>query len=259
MFAKKSLGQNFLVNPHVAHRIASVANLSATATILEVGPGKGILTRELLKYGVRVVAVEKDSRLIEPLSLMFRDEIKNKYLTLVCADILNFAPSQKNIGAKSYKIVANIPYNITGSLLEYFLSAKLQPASLTLLVQKEVAERIARNKKESILSISVKAYGCPHYIATVKSGNFSPKPKVDSAIITIEQVSRKNFQNKAEESRFFSLVRAGFAHKRKFLWRNVQEFKDIRPILTALKVNHGARAEELSIEQWLEISKTLSR
>jgi 16S rRNA (adenine1518-N6/adenine1519-N6)-dimethyltransferase len=259
---KKSLGQHFLTNTHISARIAEEANLSAKDTVLEIGPGKGMLTQELLSRAGRVVAVEKDNTLCAQLAETFYEASAQKRFALLCADILSFTPSEKTLGSKKYKIVANIPYNITGAILEHFLSATIQPESMILLVQKEVAERIARTKtarakKGSILSISVKAYGVPRYIATVKAGNFYPKPKVDSAILAIEHISRANFENRAEESHFFDILHAGFAHKRKLLWRNIEKFGDIRPTLVSLGVSEGARSEELSVEQWLAIARSV--
>jgi 16S rRNA (adenine1518-N6/adenine1519-N6)-dimethyltransferase len=154
-------------------------------------------------------------------------------------------------------VVANIPYYITGALLKKFLSEKNQPSTLTLLVQKEVASRVARGKKESILSLSVKAYGMPRYVKTVPRGAFSPTPTVDSAILTIENVSRNNFKNSAQEKKFFSIVRMGFSQKRKLLKRNLEAVlgEDASAALQKAKIPENARAEDVGLQQWLSLAE----
>ena len=129
---------------------------------------------------------------------------------------------------------------------------------MTLLVQKEVAERIARSKKESILSLSVKAYGEPKYLKTVPRGAFAPAPKVDSAILAVQNISRKNFKNKQQEERFFEIVRAGFAQKRKLLARNVEKVfgKGSAEALQKAGIPPSARAEDVPLEAWLALAKT---
>ena len=180
MYAKKSLGQHFLKSERALSSIIESAKISPGETILEIGPGLGVLTEKLLDAGAKVIAVEKDDSLFVFLKEKFGEKIN-----LIHEDILDF--DSNDLG--KYKIVANIPYNITGAILEKFLSADNQPESMVLLVQKEVAERIvARNNKESILSISVKAYGDPKYIEKVLAGSFVPAPNVDSAIILIKNM-----------------------------------------------------------------------
>ena len=181
MKAKKNLGQNFLTRDHYAIIMAEKAMVGQKDTVLEIGPGKGILTAILLKKAGHVIAVEKDPELVVFLKERFANEIKKQKLTLVSGDIFTY-----HLPPITYKLIANIPYYITGEIIRHFLSNDKQPQSLTLMVQKEVAERIvARNKKESLLSLSVKAYGEPEIVARVSAGNFFPKPKVDSAIIHI--------------------------------------------------------------------------
>src|SRR3989344_7754683 len=184
MRAKKSLGQHFLKNEKALATIVKAGNVSVKDTILEIGPGTGALTEKLLAANCQVLAIEKDDKLYEFLKTKFEKEIKNGKLRLIHDDILEFDLSK--LEAISYKLISNIPYNITGAILKKFLETNYQPERMVLLVQKEVAERIvARNNKESILSISVKAYGTPRYIETVKAGSFVPVPKVDSAIMVI--------------------------------------------------------------------------
>lgn len=247
MEAKKSLGQNFLSNPHIAEEILRVGEVQKGDNVLEVGPGMGFLTEQLVKVGAHVTAVEKDDRLIEPLKVKFPG------ITLVHGDILEFVPSG------TYKIIANIPYYITGELLRRFLQEMAQPSLMILMVQKEVAERIvAKDGKESILSLSVKIYGTPKYIKTIKAGNFHPIPKVDSAILAIYDIKKPKDVN---DQRFFEIIRAGFAHKRKFLMKNLEAVApadEIKRVWQELGIEHSARAEDIHIDTWKNIALGLN-
>jgi len=248
--AKKSLGQHFLTSKNIARDIVRTANAD-NYSVLEIGPGKGILTEELLKNKRRVIAVEKDNNLISYLRGKFSKELESGGLVVVHNDILNVNLS-KLFDGKKYIVVANIPYYITGKIIKILLSQKILPERAVLLVQKEVAERIARDKKESVLSISVKAYGEPRYVKKVKAGNFYPKPKVDSAILAIDNISRSFFKNIPEE-RFFEILKAGFAHKRKFLISNLLKIEDNKTLSSAFdKCDFliKERAEDLSLRDW---------
>lgn len=268
--AKKSLGQNFLKSEPALNMMCEAGEVSDKDTVLEIGPGKGALTKKLLEKAKRVIAVEKDHDLFEFLQEKFADEIRNKKLELINDDILEFDPNNCYLlRDTSYKLIANIPYNITGAIFRKFLSNSFQPEKMVLLVQKEVADRIvaraAKNKncgKESILSLSVKAYGDPKYIMKVHKRFFSPSPKVDSAIISISNISKNNFKTKEGEEMFFKIIKTGFAHKRKVLIKNLEdlEFRGIElpEIFEKLKINPKTRAEDISIEKWLEISDLLS-
>lgn len=251
MLPKKSLGQHFLTNTGIVASIAEAGFVSEADTILEIGPGKGILTAELLKRGAKVIAVEKDSELIPLLQEKFEKELATKQLTLIIGDVLD-SGFMVHVSCP-YKLVANIPYYITGAIIRKFLTEKKRPAKMVLLVQKEVAERIvAKNRKESLLSISVKVYGNPHYIKTVKAGSFTPPPKVDSAILLIDGVSQEFFKEISEEV-FFEVIHAGFAHKRKQLFGNLRAVFDEKILKEKMKrcgVSEQARAEELSVKDW---------
>lgn len=265
--AKKSLGQNFLMHQRIAERIALSAGLSPDDTVFEIGPGTGMLTRELLKLAGKVIALEADRELFEKLQSDFAREIAEGRFELIHGDIrtwdfemyLNSRYSVKDGTSENaskhpengYIVAANIPYYLTGDIFRMFLGAENQPSAMTLLVQKEVAERIARDKKESILSLSVKAYGTPKYEFTVPRGAFRPAPKVDSAVLTVRGISRKNFTEKSAEERFFTLIRAGFAHKRKLVRKNLAEAG-----FPAGDIPEKARAEDLPLSAWLALSKS---
>lgn len=254
MKAKKSLGQNFLTSRAVAEKIVATANLSPGDRVLEVGPGKGFLTRVLLSAGARVTAVEKDERLAGLLAETFAEEIEAGALTLAVGDIRTFDIEKAGLTAGEYAVVANIPYYITGEILRLFTEHEVPPKKMVLLVQKEVAERIvARDGKESILSMSVRAFGTPAYKGKVSARYFSPVPKVDSAILLVDSISGARFPTVAERERFFTVVKTGFSHKRKTLANNLKPlFGDkTQNMLAVCGVAPRARAEELSIEQWM--------
>jgi len=250
LYAKKSLGQHFLVAHTYVRAMADAGKVSRGDIVLEVGPGMGVLTKELLERGAKVIAIEKDDRMIPLLIEQFGDFIAKKQLILVHGDILEINLKKLGLNVGKYKVVANIPYYISGLLFRFFLTHPIQPSSMTLLVQKEVGNRIARSKKESLLSLSVKVYGKPLFIKKVPAGAFNPMPKVDSAILTIEGISRDRFTKKGQEQRFFELIHAGFAHKRKklgkaltpYIGARAQEVKDMR-------------AEDLALETWIDLSK----
>lgn len=247
MKAKKGLGQHFLNSASALSAILEAADIQADDVILEIGPGRGALTDKLLGLAGKVVAVEKDKELVEYLRSRFAAELTEKKLILIEKDILKL-----NIKDKKYKIVANIPYYITGAVLKKFLSAKRQPESMVLLLQKEVAERIAsKNGKESILSISIKAFGRPKYVKKVPAGAFNPPPEVDSAILAVYDISRKNF-NGIDEKKFFSTVKRGFAHKRKILRGNLGASSEI---MASCRIDLKARAEDLTLAHWLCLAK----
>lgn len=259
---KKSLGQNFLKSRLALRKIVEAGEIKKENTILEIGPGKGILTEELLKYAKLVIAIEKDNQLFLLLQEKFKQEIESGSLLLLNEDILNFNASAYGLKPSAYKIIANIPYNITGAILKKFLTEKNQPERMILMVQHEVAKRImgrpgpasakaSAGKKESLLSISVKAYGEPKLVMKVPARYFSPAPKVDSAVIAITNISRRTFEEKGvSEEKFWEIVKAGFAHKRKKLSGNLKN---------VCKKESWAglgdkRAEDLILADWITLA-----
>ena len=263
--AKKSLGQHFLTDQSALRAIIETANLTPDDTVLEIGPGEGFLTEALLQTGAQVITVEKDDRLIGFLSIKFKKEISERQLILIHSDILDFLKAKTYKLEATYKLIANIPYYLTGQIIRHFLSSPNQPQAMTLMLQKEVAKRIANSKKQSLLSISVKAYGAPHYIKTVPRGAFRPAPGVDSAILHIDNISRDRFKGlplpklarvtldiDPDEKKFFALVKRGFSQKRKMLRTKlgltVEE-------LLSCDVEPTARAENLTVDQWFCLAK----
>lgn len=298
--AKKTLGQHFLHSEKIISDIVSAGKVRKGDVVIEIGPGEGILTSALLKTGASVVAIEKDDRLIPLLSKKFSKEISSNRFQLFHADILDpkmlkyLFNTPLNLLTRSvskFKVVANIPYYITGQIIRMFLEADKQPESMTLLVQKEVAERVvAKDKKESLLSLSVKVYGKPRIVSVVKKGSFTPMPKVDSAILVIENISKKTFlavkplsgENRVDEKRFFEILHVGFAHKRKQLLPNLLnglltrsvsrngnsisglelelelERDDLIKIFYVCDIDLLARAEDLSLETWIKLCNKIN-
>lgn len=275
LYAKKNMGQNFLVDESVLDKIVDVAELKDDDTVLEIGPGLGVLTEKLVEKAGKVIAVEKDQRLTELLKLKNErtKEFRNK-LEIINADILDLEPKTLNLEANSYKLVANIPYYITGHIFRKFLGAENKPKTIVMLVQKEVAERICAKPrstgstsslqtssrqagKMSVLSVSVQVYGKPEIVDIVKADSFFPVPKVDSAIIKLKVESGKL---KVDEKSFFRCVKHGFASKRKTLINNLSsgyqlDKSKIEDIIISVGLDKNVRAQELSLENWEKLSK----
>ncbi len=252
---KKSLGQHFLNNAHVPELMADAGGVKAGDTILEIGPGTGALTQELLKRGARVIALEADARAIVSLEVTFSSEIASEKLVIFHSDVRKIDLHALGLRPRAFKIVANIPYYLSGFLFRIFLEKDIQPSDLVFLVQREVAERIARDKKESLLSLSVKVFGNPKYVKTIGKGNFTPPPKIDSAIIAITDISKDRLQNIPQEQ-FFAILHQGFKSKRKQLLGNMSEIvprDKLTHIFSTLGLKSDIRGEDIPLEMWLKI------
>ena len=256
MQTKKSLGQHFLNSPKIVDDIVLAGEVKSNDTVLEIGPGEGVLTEKLLETGAHVISIEKDDRLIPELQRRFSKEISIKQFELIHADVLDVGLT--NIPNGNYKVVANIPYYITGQIIRMFLECEKQPTMMTLLIQKEVADRIvAKDGKESLLSLSVKIFGNPKINRLVGRGAFTPQPNVDSAVITISNINKDKL-NGVDEKLFFKIIHAGFAHKRKQLLPNLSNIynkEDIKISLENAGISEKARAEDLKIEDWIKLCK----
>lgn len=245
---KKSLGQNFLFDENVLWRIVEAANVGPGDQVLEIGPGLGALTRLLAQTAVSVTAVELDDRLL-PILEYELEPFHN--VRLIHGDILAQDPGQ--LFDQPYKVVANVPYYITGAILRHLLSARHKPTCMVLTVQKEVAERLtAVPPNMSLLAVSAQVYGPVQQAATLKAGAFWPRPDVDSAVIRLDILHQP-----ADEEIFFRVARAGFSQKRKQLHNNLRQLglgkPEIAQILLAAGVDGRRRAETLSLEEWRRI------
>ncbi len=258
----RSKGQNFLINEAIYDDIIKAADLKPSDTVLEIGPGLGFLTAKLAQKVKRVLAVELDKPLADYLQVGIDSQgVTN--VEIINSDILKFNLSRYLDLAEPYKIVANLPYNISSIFLRLFLSGVHPPQSLVLMLQKEVAARITADVPDmSILAISVQYYALPTIIRSVKAGNFWPEPKVDSAIIKL--VVKERTATAAEDKIFFRIVRAGFSAKRKMLKNNLAGGLKLEPSLIAkIFLNQGldlgSRAEGLSLLDWQKLFAALKR
>ena len=247
--AKKHLGQHFLTSIDIARAVVAAGEVTKEDTVLEIGPGKGMLTKEILNTGAKVVVVEKDAECIPFLHEEFKDYIKEGRLEVIEGDVRQFEPKEG-----PYKLVANIPYYITGEIIRTFLERAHKPTTISLLVQKEVADRIARSEKESLLSLSVKAFGTPKYIKTVKAGSFFPKPSVDSAILAIYNISGGFFKG-IDEKRFFEMLHSAFGEKRKQVGKRLEDFISEEN----LPFERTERPEDISLEKWREAAALMHK
>ena len=256
---KKSLGQHFLNSDYVPKKMCDAADLESGDIVLEIGPGTGALTREILTRGAHVVALEADMRAIESLNETFAAEITAGKLTIHHHDARTINPGAFGLKHQQYKVVSNIPYYISGLLFRTMLETNCQPNTLVFLVQKEVASRIAKDKKESLLSLSVKCYGNPSYIGTIARGHFTPPPNVDSAIIVVHGISKAAFNNMSEMD-FFTLLHLGFGQKRKQLLSNLSKSyprEQLEVIFNETGLALNIRAEDVSLPQWLTLAEAL--
>jgi len=254
------LGQHFLNAEWVARDLIAAIAPRKSEVIVEVGPGRGALTKKLLATGNMVIAIEKDEALAQFLLQEFSAEITEGKLHLMQADVRD-GDTYDVLSGRPYVVAANIPYYITGEIIRDFLTAQHQPRAMALLIQKEVAERIvARDKKESILSLSVKAYGRPSIVAKVPKSCFNPPPSVDSAILLVEDISRAFF-NEFSEEKFFAVVKAGFASKRKQLGGNVEKVfgTPAQEALAIAGIEKTVRAEDVALDAWKRLAAALKR
>jgi len=248
---KKYLGQNFLKDREVLKEITKAAEIQPDDIILEIGPGFGILTEELTKKAKKVIAIEKDERLVKILKEKFKD-FKN--IEIIQGDVLKLTTENLQL-TTNYKVVANLPYYITSPVIRKFLETENPPKLMVLMVQKEVAQRIcSKPPKMSLLSIACQLYSKPKIVKIIKKDCFWPKPKVDSAIIKLITNNLKFITNEFREE-FFKIVKAGFSSSRKQLKNNLKKiFGDkTNEVLVKAGIDPARRAETLSVEDWMKI------
>ena len=249
---KKSLGQHWLRDRETLAHIADCADIEPKDTVLEIGPGLGTLTAELLRRAGRVVAVEFDSDLARKLPAQF----PGKELEVVHQDILSFDLSTLPVG---YKVVANVPYYITAKIVNLLTNAQNKPATIVLLVQREVAQRLAALPGDmSILAISAQVFADVSLGDIVPAALFTPPPKVDSQVVIL-QMREQPLVKPADEKAFFRFVKAGFSAKRKKLRSSLSgglgiSKQEVEEMLRSANLSPDARAEDLSIDDWLRLA-----
>ena len=252
---KHKFGQNFLTDAKILDKIIKTADLKKEDAILEIGAGVGTLTRELAKKVKKIIAVEIDRGLVKILRKIFN---KTDNVEIIEKNILSSEFKVENFKdiKNSYKIVANLPYNITSRFIRKFLSdEKIRPQEMVLMVQKEVAERItAKQGQMSLLSVSCQFYADCELAFFVSRKSFLPIPKVDSAVVKLKI---KDCRLKIDEKYFFQIVKAGFFSRRKKLKSNLAKGldikkEDINKIFIKLKLGENIRAQELGVEDWIK-------
>lgn len=250
---KKELGQNWLRDRGMLEAIVDESDLSAGDTVLEIGPGLGTLTSELLRRAGNVVAVELDSERAAKLPAQF----PGKNLTVINEDILSYDLERLPTG---YKVVANVPYYITSKIIEKLMTALNRPSVIVILVQKEVAERIvARPGDMSILAISAQIFAKTHLGIEIPRQFFTPVPKVDSQVVVLEMRDKPLVLEKDQKA-FFRVVKAGFANKRKKLRSSISaglaiSKSDAEKLLRQAGIDPDLRAEDLSIDDWIRLMR----
>ena len=249
----KKFGQNFLGNEKALEKITEVLEIEKNETILEIGGGSGNLTKKLLEKTDNLIVIEKDRRLIEGLKKLSNSE---KFVVVEgdCRDVLGGIAEK----LKNYKICGNIPYYITGQLLKIIQELKNVPQIVVFTIQKEVAERIAGQEKETQLSIITKLWAKPEIIMNLKAEDFYPQPKIDSSVIKLSVLSQeKRIKNEKE---VINLVKVGFLASRKTLFNNLSSKFDKKMIKNAFETMNFSdkiRAHDLGVEMWINLAKIL--
>jgi len=252
----KRLGQNFLQDPYILQKIAEIAQIRPTDTVLEIGPGLGSLTRHLASTAEKVISIELDLRLFPPLEAVIKSYSNIK---LVHGDILKIDPTEI-ISQPGYLVVANIPYYITSAVIRHLLESDPKPRRIVLTIQKEVADRICAGPGHmSLLALSVQVYGQPRVVAHIPSGAFFPAPKVDSSVLVVDVANVPAIPTQHLEI-FFQLIKAGFSQKRKTLRNSLSagmrmSVNETEEMLRRTKIDPMRRAETLSIDEWGRLCK----
>ncbi len=247
------IGQHFLIDPFVLETILEAAKLKANEHVIEVGPGIGVLTRELLGKQADVTAIEIDPRFIPLLKAFVKPIAKSQKLQAILGNALHIPPPTQG----PYKVVANIPYHITSPLLHHFLlEATVRPASMTVLIQKEVAENICDDGSRSILTVLVKLFGKPTLECIVPPACFVPPPAVDSAVIHIECFNEPIVDTETAK-KVLALAKHAMSGRRKMLNNTIGKLPGGSEALKNASIPASLRPQDLSVEQWIALEKIL--
>jgi 16S rRNA (adenine1518-N6/adenine1519-N6)-dimethyltransferase len=276
IFPKKSFGQHWLKSQAIVNKIVDAADLKKTDCVLEIGPGKGVLTTALLEKSDNVTAVEADRDLFDFLEKKFGDRIKlvkgdvikqsNQDLVAACPCAARSKDDTRYaICDKRYKLVANLPYNITSAVMAKFLVEEPRPSRMVVMVQREVADRItAKPGDMGLLSVVCQLFADIKKVCQVKPGSFSPPPKVQSTVLRFDLIPPSKQRIRAHEAEaIIRLAKAGFRNRRKQLHRNLADGRVVssdktKQVLAKLKLSEMARAQELSVKNWVQFYKAIS-
>ena len=253
---RRKLGQYFLRSRSALRVTAEALDASRDMLVVEVGPGKGALTEYILERHDAVVAVERDFSLVAMLEERFSDAVSEGRLTLIAGDVRD-GEWLSVVGDRPYIVIANIPYYLTGSLIRDLLTGEHTPTAMSLVLQKEVAERITRRSsaKESLLSLSVQLFGNAMYIRTVPRSAFSPQPRVDSAIIAITAIQQPS---RHIQDTFFSIITIAFHGKRKTVLKKFKHLPDVREALLQHGASDTVRAEDIPFAVWSSVARSVA-
>ena len=258
--ANKKLGQNFLINESIIYDIVKKANVTKEDVVIEIGPGLGSLTKELINNAKKVIAIELDPNMIDILKSRFG--IFDNF-EVIYGDILKIDLEELIKGYDSVKVVANLPYYITTPIIMKLLEDRLKIKSITVMVQKEVGERICathKDKEYGAITVSVQYYSEPQIIIDVPKENFLPAPEVDSCVIRLDMREKPPVFLK-DEKLFFRLIKGAFTQRRKTINNSLtcsgKSKEEIMAALNKLGIDSKLRAENLSIQQYADIANTL--
>ncbi len=263
--AKKSFGQNFLINEHVLDQIIEAAEINDQDTIIEIGPGLGVLTRELCLRAKNVISIEKDRDMLKILdTTIIKDTPGAKAkITIINEDALRWTPESNQLTTnKPYKLVANLPYNVATAIIHNFLVktayTETKPILIVVLVQKEVADKAcATTGDHNVLSLTLQPFATLRVISDVSPGSFYPAPKVTSSILKITPRTTPLLPENLFTT-YFKLIHSAFTQKRKTLTNGLQSIipkRDLPDLLTKAGIDPMARPQHLSIEQWIALAR----
>lgn len=251
----KQYGQNFLLNEEVIEKMIETGEINKNDTVVEVGPGFGVLTLPISEKAGKVVAYEIEKKIMP----YWEERVKEyKNLEIIWGNVLR----SKKLKVESYKVLANLPYQITSQVIRFFLEQENKPESMVIMVQKEVGERICAKPGDlSVLGLSVQFYGEPEIVTMVPRDNFFPVPKVDSAVVKI--VLKRDLPE-VNEKKFFDFIKAGFINKRKLLIKNLKNYlgkknkEKIDKAFEKMGFSNNVRAQELNLEEWIKLFKEIN-
>lgn len=264
--AKKKYGQNFLNDSSLSDKIIEAAKINNETEVLEIGPGMGFLTEKLIENSKFLTAFEIDNDLIPFLNKKFakNENFKLIHQDFMEADLTEFFENQKNENRKNVKVVANIPYYITSPIINKLLEHRENIDEIYLMVQKEVAERIAsdpHSRNMSLLTHAVQFYAETEYLFTVPKEKFNPVPKVDSAFLGIKILKDKRYESQISEEKYFKYLREAFSNKRKSIANNLVKLGFSKDIVGNALEKAGktrlARTEEFSVQEFIDFIKIL--